>query len=894
MSFNSKPHAASIDIRLFQIVYSEDPTEAPEADYMVLDNRSNPRPDWREYWPIRNFIRANTLVDDVLYGFFSPRFRAKTQLSYEQVIEVTRKHRRAGADVVLFSPQPDMGAFFRHVFEQSEVFDPGMGALAQQFFDQLSIPVQIDRLIMDSRHVVFSNYFVATGAFWKHWFSVTEALFSLSEGPPTALQQALTAKTKYPGEVQRKVFILERIASVLLASETRWKTGSHNSFLTVWSLSGLRKHRDEAIISDALKLAFREQGFDAYGAVFERIRARINTFEIAKIVVEAESPQRTPSQDLLQEVDLLIAQGEHDAALGKIRQALQAPMAQKSALIWFHYASLLAKLDRFAEAEGPCRQALFLQPKLFPAYLNLGLLLERLGRPEEACEVWRKALDVEGIRDPVQQPHCLALLNQLGRLLEQLRQYELAERFMKESLLIDPTQSKVLHHWVHIRQKQCRWPVFEAFGQVSVSMMVEASSPLATMASSDDPATQLACAKRTVAERVPSFKRMVAAEHRYRHSKVRLAYVSGDLCLHAVGLLMVELLECHDKNRFEVFAYCWSKEDGSNIQRRIRKSLDRHIPVASLSDYQVAEQIYRDEIDIVIDLQGLTSGARPAILAAGAAPIQISYLGYPGSCAIPHVDHIVADRFVYPVELGENFSERPMYLDRCFQTSDRKRAVGQTPTRASLGLPEDAFVLCAFNNNYKFTYELFHGWMRILLGAPRAVLWLLGDNPWSIKHMQDAASAAGVSHHRLILASRVAPPDYLARFTQADLFLDTFPYNAGTTANDALWMGLPILTHSGQSYISRMAGSLLHWLDLDEFICKSQVEYEDRAIALANEETRQTVRQARRRLLALKASGELFNTERFAKDFEDKLLRLMDQDSSHRAPLHEARNSVHG
>jgi predicted O-linked N-acetylglucosamine transferase (SPINDLY family) len=160
--------------------------------------------------------------------------------------------------------------------------------------------------------------------------------------------------------------------------------------------------------------------------------------------------------------------------------------------------------------------------------------------------------------------------------------------------------------------------------------------------------------------------------------------------------------------------------------------------------------------------------------------------------------------------------------------------------------------------------------------------------------MQDAASAAGVSHHRLILASRVAPPDYLARFTQADLFLDTFPYNAGTTANDALWMGLPILTHSGQSYISRMAGSLLHWLDLDEFICKSQVEYEHRAIALANEETRQTVRQARRRLLALKASGELFNTERFAKDFEDKLLRLMDQDSSHRAPLHEARNSVHG
>jgi predicted O-linked N-acetylglucosamine transferase (SPINDLY family) len=874
----------SLDIRLFQIVYSDDPNQTNDPGYRVLDNRDNPRPDWREYWPIRNYLRSTKLSDTVLYGFFSPRFRAKTQLSHHQVMEITRKHRLMGADVVLFSPQPDMGSFFRHVFEQSEVFDPGMTRLAQSFFDSVKFPVQIDRLIMDSRHVVFSNFFVASGAFWKQWFSITEALFNICEGREGALKQALTESTRYPGQVQRKVFLLERIASVLLASQARWKTGSYNSFLTVWSLSGLRRHRDDAIISDALKLAFREQGFEAYGAVFERIRQRINTLEQATIVVEAENPALSLSDSQQPAYSFELAEqqfnaGKVEIALAMVRQALASADGSKSALIWFQYATHLAKLDRHAEAEGACRQALFLQPKLYPAYLNLGLLLERLGRLEEACDAWKRGLSAEGIRAPSQRSHCLSLLNQLGRLLEQMRQYESAERFMKESLTIDPKQSKVLHHWVHIRQKQCRWPVLEPFGEVTVAMMVEASSPLATMAASDDPEVQLRCAQRTVKERVPLRQRIVAPNHRYRHKRIRIGYVSGDLCLHAVGLLIVELLEHHDKSRFEVFGYCWSRDDGTSIQRRIRSALDHHVRVGSKSDEAAAESIRRDEIDIVIDLQGLTSGARPGILSAGPAPIQISYLGYPGSCAIPYVDYIVADEFVYPRELEQHFSEKPMRLDACFQTSDRHRTVGATPDRSSLGLPEEAFVFCAFNNNYKFTFERFHCWMRILKACPNSVLWLLGDNPWSIKHMQEAATRVGVSHDRLILASRVAPPDYLARFKQADLFLDTFPYNAGTTANDALWMGLPILTHAGKTYISRMAGSLLHSVGLDHLICTNEIEYEQKAIALGLERDRKTVKEARKHLENLKVRGELFNTESFARDFEDKLVKLLEDPS---------------
>jgi len=873
----TKPHVKPVSTKpqLFQIVYSNNPAEAAQDGYLTLDNRLNARPDWREYWPIRGFMQSTTINDALLYGFFSPRFGAKVQLSHHQVMEITARHAQAGADVVLFSPQPDMGSFFRHVFEQAEVFDPGITSLAQAFFDRIGYKVQLQRLIMDSRHVVFSNFFVAKGAFWKYWFGMTEALFKLCEGPSDSMTDALTKGTRYPGEVQRKVFILERIASVILANESRWVTRSHNSFLTVWSLSGLRKYRDEAIVSDALKLAFREQGFEAYGAVFERIRQRVNTLEQAKIVVEAEKPSAGGLETLYQQAELQIVQGNAEGGLDQLRAALSKPIGNKSPVLWFQFATLLAKLERHAEAEGACRQAIFLQPKLYPAYLNLGLLLERLGRLDEACEAWRAGLRIEGIREPAQKSHCLSLLNQLGRLLEQLRHYEPAEASMRESLLIEPMQSKVLHHWVHIRQKQCRWPVFEPFGAVSVAMMIEASSPLATMAASDDPAVQLACAKRTVRERVPNLQRMVSASHRYQHKRLRIAYVSGDLCLHAVGLLMVELLECHDKSRFEVFAYCWSRDDGTSIQARIRHALDRHIPVGAMTDQAVADQILRDEIDIVIDLQGLTSGARPAILAAGAAPIQISYLGYPGSCAIPNVDYIVADEFVYPNALQSHFSEQPMRLEGCFQTSDRKRSVGKLPTRANLGLPEDAFVFCAFNNNYKFTFERFSTWMRILKACPNAVLWLLGDNPWSIKHMQEVASAEAVGHDRLILAPRVAPPDYLARFTRADLFLDTFPYNAGTTANDALWMGLPLLTHAGQTYISRMAGSLLHSVGLDHFICYSEDEYERKAVELALDPQRKVVSAAREHLNGLKATGQLFNTDRFTRDYEDKLIQLV-------------------
>ncbi len=259
------------NVRLFQIAYSAATLAAVEPGFEVLDNLANPRPDWFEYWPIRRFLLEQPLDETVHYGFFSPKFCRKTQLSAEQVRAAVAA---SGADVVLFSPQPDMGAFFLNVFEQGETFDPGFIDAYQAFLDHVGLKVPLRSLVMDSRQIVFSNYFVARPAFWREWLKLNEALFAVCEGPPSPLQQALTRPTTYPGQAQRKVFLQERAASLLLTVQPRWRTHAANPFTMGWSMSRLRDHPTEAVISDALKIAYRDQGFPHYMQAFAQLRDR--------------------------------------------------------------------------------------------------------------------------------------------------------------------------------------------------------------------------------------------------------------------------------------------------------------------------------------------------------------------------------------------------------------------------------------------------------------------------------------------------------------------------------------------------------------------------------------------------------------------------------------------
>ncbi|MFM8609267.1 MAG: hypothetical protein ACKOCJ_02220 [Burkholderiaceae bacterium] len=358
----------------------------------------------------------------------------------------------------------------------------------------------------------------------------------------------------------------------------------------------------------------------------------------------------------------------------------------------------------------------------------------------------------------------------------------------------------------------------------------------------------------------------------YRHQRIRIGVCSSDLCLHPVAMLTVELFELIDRSRFELHLFDWSRDDGSALRQRVLAAADQVHRIHALGDEQAARLIRAHEIDALLDLQGQTLGARANMLAWQPAPVQITYLGLPATTGLPFIDWVIADRHLIPPDAQAFYSERVLYLDDVYQVSDRQRRHGRVPTRAECGLPEGGFVFCAFNNNYKITPVVFDAWMHILQRTPGSVLWLLADNPGARANLQREALARGVDASRLVFAQRALPEDYLARYALADLFLDTFPFTGGTAANDALWMGLPVLTRSGRTFASRMAGSLLHAAGLDELITASMAQYEERAVALASDAA--ALAHARARLVIARQSGPLFDTPRLVRQIEQALAAL--------------------
>ncbi|XHS77844.1 acetylglucosamine transferase [Burkholderiaceae bacterium UC74_6] len=508
----------------------------------------------------------------------------------------------------------------------------------------------------------------------------------------------------------------------------------------------------------------------------------------------------------------------------------------------FNWGTLLGSLKKHAEAEQAYRVALSLLPGFTQAKLNLGHQLEQMGKPEEALKEWREVFENPATHTHDAMDLRLHALNNAARLLEVLKRYDESHALMKLSLEIKGTQADVMQHYVHIRQKQCAWPVYEPVGAVTHNNLLVATSLLSMLSATDDPALQLMSAQRFVHEKVKKsdarLYEQATKTQGHREGKIRIGYLSGDLCMHAVGLLTAEMFELHDKSRFEIWAFDWSRDDGTPLRERILASMDHHVRLHAMTDEQAAQAIADAGIDVIVDLQGLTNGARPNILAMRPAPIQVGYLGLPATSCLPGVDWIIADRFVMPPEYLPYCTEKPIYLKHTYQVSDRKRPVGEMPTREQYGLPEDAFVFCSFNNNHKFREDMFHAWMRIVAQVENSVLWLLADNEWAKANMIRVAAEHGVAAERLIFAPRVQPADYLARFQLADLVLDTFPYNAGTTANDCLWVGTPILTYSGRSYISRMAGSLLSAVGLPDLVTFSLAEYEERAVQIGRNPAR--------------------------------------------------------
>ncbi len=538
----------------------------------------------------------------------------------------------------------------------------------------------------------------------------------------------------------------------------------------------------------------------------------------------------------------------------------------------FNLGTTLTNLGDLAGSEAAYRRAMDVAPTFAHPRLNLGLLFERQNKPDEAITQWQWIV-WNCPRDEFNSTIVVLALNHLGRLSELRKQYAEALSYLTQSLELDGNQPDVLHHWVFLRQKQCLWPIYQSIAGVSLMAMRDSTSALAMLSITDDPAAQLTAAKLYVEKKLAKALPQLAGVSNYGHKRIRIGYCSSDFSLHPVSMLTVQLFELHDRNAFEVYGFCWSPEDGSDLRKRVITAMDHFFRINALSDAAAAQLIRSKEIDILIDLQGQTAGARADIFGYRPAPIQITYLGLPATTGLPALDYVIADEFLIPQEEARHYSERPLYMPHVYQVSDRNRVSSTAPSRQSCGLPEEGFVFCSFNNNYKYTPEMFAIWLRLLEANPGSVLWLLADNNWAEDNLRSEAKKVGVQTDRLIFAPRVSPENYLARYQCADLFLDTFPFNAGTTANDCLWMGCPLLTLSGRSFASRMAGAMLNAANLPELITYNSQHYENTASMLA--QNPQQCLQIREKLQAVRAGGALFDTPRFVRDLETRLQNLV-------------------
>ncbi|MEK7223639.1 MAG: hypothetical protein AAB156_05145, partial [Pseudomonadota bacterium] len=413
-------------------------------------------------------------------------------------------------------------------------------------------------------------------------------------------------------------------------------------------------------------------------------------------------------------------------------------------------------------------------------------------------------------------------------------------------------------------------------------------SPFTFLAIPTSAAEQLVCARNWAASFAPYVQQRETLGFCFSKTpkpRLQIGYLSADLRQHPVACLIAELFELHDRSRVEVVAYSIGADDGSDLRKRLVSACDRFVDLTALSYVEAACAIHKDGIDLLVDLQGYTRLARTPILALRPAPIQVNWLGYPGTMGAEFMDYIITDRFISPPDHAPFFSEKLVSLPDCYQINDRTRQIARkAPTRRACGLPARGFVFCCFNSTNKIMAPVFDVWMRLLRAVEGSVLWLLEANSGTIANLRREASVRGVAPDRLVFAPRASLENHLARHRLADLFLDTVPYNAHVTASDALWAGLPVLTCSGETFASRVAGSLLTAIRLPELITASLSEYETRALQLARNPSE--LAGLRERLSKNRLTTPLFDSERFTRHLERAYRMMWERYLSGETPHH--------
>jgi protein O-GlcNAc transferase len=529
----------------------------------------------------------------------------------------------------------------------------------------------------------------------------------------------------------------------------------------------------------------------------------------------------------------------------------------------------LSLLNRHEDAIASYDRALALAPNHVEALTNRSTALLSLKRYEEAIAGYDQALAIK--RD-----HVDALFNR-GNAARLLRRYEQALADYRRALALQPHHLHAFNGMAHCALAICDWATTTALAAELTAHVRTGRSiinPWMFLGFCDEPALQLECARIYTRYKVPVRPAPLWTGKAYRHDKVRIAYLSGDFRQHATASLIAELFELHDRARFEVLGVSFGHDDGSEMRARLVKAFDQFHDVRAAGDRDVAKLLSELEVDVAIDLKGYTQDCRPEILAHRPAPIQVNYLGYSGTMGADFVDYIIADRIVLPFDQQPFYTEQIVHLPDSYQVNDgQRKIVGAAPTRQEAGLPEQGFVFCCFNSSYKITRPVFDLWTRLLAKLDGSVLWLLGDNAGAETNLRREAGARGVDPERLVFAPHANPQDHLARHRHADLFLDTVPVNAHTTASDALWTGLPVVTCRGNAFAGRVAASLLDAAGLPELATDNLAQYEALALRLATDAS--LLGGFRERLRG--APSRLFDGARFRRQIEAAYLTMWER-----------------
>jgi len=539
--------------------------------------------------------------------------------------------------------------------------------------------------------------------------------------------------------------------------------------------------------------------------------------------------------------------------------------------VLFNHSAILTEMNDLQGAREALERSLAINPDFAPSRINLGRIYERFGSPDLSVEQWNVAIERMANVNGLSITHKTAALNQKARVLEANAQDEASEAMLKQSIEIDPSQSEVVQHYLAARQRLCEWPLIAPFERVTREKLMRNMSPLSMAVYTDDPMLQLASNadynKRDVGDpTAPLMTSHWAARETRKGAPLRIGYLSSDLRTHAIGFLMAEMFGLHNRANVEVHVYYCGIVPDDAMMQRIKGTVDHWTSITEMDDVTAAQRISDDGIQILVDVNGYTRDGRLKLLALRPAPVIVNWLGFPGSMASPYHHYIISDDWIIPPAHEMYFTEKVLRLP-CYQPNDRQRIVSdRTPTRAEMELPEDAIVYCCFNGTQKITRHSFDRWLSILKRVPNSVLWLLSGNEEAHKRLRDYAEAQGIAGTRLIFAKKMPNPEHLARYPLADLFLDTSPYGAHTTASDALWMGVPVLTLNGRAFATRVCSSLVRAAGLPELVCHTPQEYIDRAVALGKDKA--ALQTYREKLAAQRDSCDLFNTPKLVTALE--------------------------